>query len=43
MIPASEFVEGNRERVEWMKKFFNDIYTHAHPEAASLEEKIERL
>jgi hypothetical protein len=43
MIPTNEHVEGNKDRVEWMRNFFADVYVSNHPEAASLEDKIERL
>ncbi len=43
MIPSSELVESNKERVEWMRNFFANVYVSNHPEAASLEDKIERL
>ena len=43
MLPTSELAEGNQERVEWMRNFFANVYVNNHPEAASLEDKIERL
>jgi hypothetical protein len=43
MIPTNELVEGNKDRVEWMRNFFENVYVSNHPEAASLEDKIERL
>jgi len=43
MIPSAELIEGNLQRVEWMRNFFANVYTNVHPEAASLEAKIERL
>jgi hypothetical protein len=43
MIPTNELVEGNKDRVEWMRNFFANVYVSNHPEAASLEDKIERL
>jgi len=43
MIPKIEHEEGNKDRVEWMRNFFANVYVSTHPEAASLEDKIERL
>ena len=43
MIPSLLHIQGNSQRVDWIKSFVSNVSFQAHPEKMSLEDKIERL
>jgi hypothetical protein len=38
-----DHIQHNYDRVHWIRSFVSNVSLQAHPEKASLEEKIERL